>query len=64
MTICLRKLRITYLLFLQRCLQKHHHSLQRLHEMGAGTNDIKLFVRNLRMFIKSLRVCPWQAFPA
>jgi hypothetical protein len=31
---------------------------------GPGPNVIKLFVRNLRIFVKSLSVCPRQAFPA
>jgi len=31
--------------------------------MGFGANVIKLFRRNLRIFVISWSVCLWQAFP-
>ena len=33
-------------------------------EVSSGANVIKPFVRNLRISVISLSVCPWQAFPA
>jgi hypothetical protein len=32
--------------------------------MAFGANPVKIYSRDLRIFVISYNVCPWQAFPA